>query len=287
MKTNRIRVRVNQDHYHLGSIVFSGGEIHVDINHLPSSCDDYSVKARLQSSEDIMHFVMLCDALDRRYPSAESSVIIPYFPYARQDRMCSPGQHFGAAVIAKIIGGIPQRHLTVYDLHSPVTRDLLEVHFGVTEITQGDILMPTKVGNLIGEGKLRIVSPDKGATQKALEVRNVCNGPLPVLQCGKTRDPATGKINGFAVDEEDLAGQDLIIVDDICDAGGTFLGLAAELRKRGAKSVDLYVTHGIFSKGFDAFSGLIDNIYATDSFRREGPTNGEVAPGVFLHQIKV
>ena len=83
----------------------------------------------------------------------------------------------------------------------------------------------------------------------------------------KTRDVMTGKITGFEVYADDLKGKSCIIVDDICDGGGTFAGLAIELRKKGARKVHLIVTHGTFSKGLTTltnFDSVITSSAITD-----------------------
>ena len=61
-----------------------------------------------------------------------------------------------------------------------------------------------------------------------------------------------------------LSNRRILIVDDICDGGATFVGLAKELRAAGAKKVYLYVTHGIFSKGLPLEG--IDKVFTTDSY---------------------
>ena len=60
--------------------------------------------------------------------------------------------------------------------------------------------------------------------------------------------------------------EDYVIVDDLCDGGGTFIGIAKDLRERGARRVFLIVTHAIFSKGLEPFRGLLDRVYCTNSF---------------------
>ena len=61
----------------------------------------------------------------------------------------------------------------------------------------------------------------------------------------------------------------MLIVDDLCDAGGTFIGSAQVLRDAGARSVSLYVTHGLFSKGVgNLLEQGIDRIYTTSSLAR-------------------
>lgn len=86
------RLRIDQDHYNLGEpLIFSGGEIHIDISGMPAKCSDYTLRARLQSNDDVMHMFMLADALQRRYPDSDGSIQIPYLPYARQDICRAPG----------------------------------------------------------------------------------------------------------------------------------------------------------------------------------------------------
>jgi len=58
-----------------------------------------------------------------------------------------------------------------------------------------------------------------------------------------------------------------LIVDDICDGGGTFLGLGEELKKKNAGPLFLAISHGIFSKGFDELVKVYEQIFTTDSFR--------------------
>lgn len=83
----------------------------------------------------------------------------------------------------------------------------------------------------------------------------------------KHRDVQSGQLTGFALLAGDVRGRDVLIVDDLCDAGGTFIGAAQVLRQHGARSVSLYVTHGIFSKGVEHLLAQgIDNIYTTTSY---------------------
>lgn len=85
-----------------------------------------------------------------------------------------------------------------------------------------------------------------------------------VLHAEKERDPKTGKLSGFLVPErKEFKSNSVLIVDDICDGGGTFLGLAPELYDL---DLYLYVTHGIFSKGLTDLSKSFKHIYTTDSF---------------------
>ena len=103
---------------------------------------------------------------------------------------------------------------------------------------------------------------------------------MPVVECSKSRDVKTGQLSGFKVYADDLGGADCIIVDDICDAGGTFMGLAMELKKKNAGKLYLAVSHGIFSKGIDDLTKYFDKIFTTDSIRN-------LAPHAQLTQLKL
>ena len=276
-----IRIQVNQDHWNLDEFQrFSGGEVHVDIDFLPTDCASYNIKARLQSSEDIMQLMMVADALGRRYPERAGSVTIPYMPYSRQDRMCSEGQHFGLKVITDMFKTLPQKVFYTYDCHSDVCESLMDENTLLVDIHQSDIIRNSFLKDDIGFGNVRIVSPDKGAIGKARRVADECGSPYPVIACTKTRDPKTGWLMTDPI-EMDLLGQNMLIVDDICDGGATFLGLAEELKKASAGKISLYVTHAIFSRGLGVFDKVIDEIYTTDSFIQ--PKDSPIKTGSFYH----
>src|SRR5690606_20401798 len=108
-----------------------------------------------------------------------------------------------------------------------------------------------------------IISPDAGSNKKIKDLAKYIHeldggdtgNVITVVKCDKSRDVSTGNISGFEVYSDDLQGRDCIIVDDICDGGGTFIGLAQELEKKNAGSLYLIVTHGIFSKGLKELCG--------------------------------
>ena len=180
------------------------------------------------------------------------------------------GEPLSVALYAEILNEREYDSVTIYDPHSDVVTALLDnvkvasnrefVRKAILEITAVD-------GNNInmwGKDNLVLVSPDAGANKKiislaqSLDIQNI-------VKCDKTRDVKTGKLTGFRVYEEDLLGMDCLIVDDICDGGGTFIGLARELKKKNAGKLYLAVSHGIFSKGFDELDEVFDAIFTTDS----------------------
>ena len=237
------------------SIKFPAGEMNP---RLPKGlkAGPMDVVARLQSSDDILELLLVKDALYRQY-GTRINLTIPYFPYSRQDRVCSTGEALSVEVMLNLI----QIKCTTYDIHNP---DILRADMYVNNITLLDI---AKRFNVLKDSNTILVAPDVGATEKVKELAEYYN--LDWIQGKKTRDPSTGKLTGFSCCQQgiDCSNKHLLIVDDICDGGGTFLGLAKILKSYNPKTLSLYVTHGIFSKGLDDLSQCFDKIYTTDTFK--------------------
>ncbi|MEL6720431.1 MAG: phosphoribosyltransferase family protein [Bacteroidota bacterium] len=77
----------------------------------------------------------------------------------------------------------------------------------------------------------------------------------------------TGQLSDFQVYANDLNAKNCLIVDDICDGGRTFIGLAEALKHKGANRLYLAVSHGIFSYGFEELNNHFEHIFTTDAFR--------------------
>lgn len=226
---------------------FPGGERHVTMGDMPASLYT-SITAYLHTSDDIMDLLLVVDAIRRVCPHKDIDLAIPYFPYARQDRVCNPGEAFSAKVMAGLINGLQCTRVTVHDPHSDVVPALLD---RCEVMTMADLIEDSELLPIIVNGNLALVSPDAGAEKKVRQLakRIAARGHMPeVIVATKVRDTATGVITATEV-HGDVAGKDLLVVDDICDGGRTFIELAKVLRDRGAGDLYLYVTHGIFSQG--------------------------------------
>lgn len=230
-----------------------------------------TIWARLQSSADVMELVLLVDAL-RRWDSTPIHLVCPCLPYARQDRVGLPGESHSLRAFAAIINGLGFERVTVFDAHSDVTGAVLD---RVVLIDQATIIgrfdaFNARLNPAHPADRPLFCSPDAGAIKKTAALA-AFYGHDRFVRADKTRDLATGKLTGFKVYAEpgEIEGRDVIMVDDLCCGGGTFTGLAAELRKAGARRVELYTTHAIYSKGIQPLleGGLIDHLWATDAYR--------------------
>ena len=239
------------------SFTFNGGEPHIRIQAFDTS-KAVKITHRINSFNDMGRLCVAVDAL-RRMGVKTIDLFIPYFPGARQDRVMLPGESLTVKVIADIINALKLNSVSNFDPHSDVTPAVLDNcrvfsnHSFITEILS---LLPEKP---------LLVSPDAGASKKIFSLASHLK-LTDVLECGKKRDVSTGALSGFKVPEADLGGKPCLIVDDICDGGGT-LGLGKELKKRNAGKLYLAISHGIFSNGLDELSKVFERIFTTDSIR--------------------
>lgn len=179
-------------------------------------------------------------------------LVIPYVPGARQDRSNPTGDVlFTAKSVARMINHRGFNKVVILDPHSPTTPSLIHNVFEYPL---------SRVARMLPNNHDGIIVPDKGARDRAEQFADTLE--LPIFYGGKTRDVSTGRLSGFTL--ESIPQGHYLVVDDICDGGGTFVGLADKIREQGS-TADLYVTHGIFSKGTRELLEAYNTIYTTDS----------------------
>jgi ribose-phosphate pyrophosphokinase len=189
-------------------------------------------------------------------------LILPMVPGQRQDRLNQSGDVlFTAKSVADMINARNIPCVTILDPHSDVTPALIE---------RCQVVHSWECINPPAGKYAAVVSPDAGAEKRAGHVANKLG--IPLLHAWKTRDVQTGKISGFGMQPHDLPeGSLVLVVDDICDAGGTFLGLADTLDNANLKA-HLWTTHGLFTRGTADLLKRYGHVYCTDSTC--GPRDG-------------
>lgn len=283
----------------LHTFQFSAGETQVRIQNLEEIEGKeilfVKVKSQVYSSQDLVELALTLGAINniREYKDFDVWLEIPYLPYSRQDRCCAPGEAFSLRTILGILAGSLEYGDSVetWDVHSEVAEKELDLR-GINLINiEPERFLSDYVEGLVtawddvrkppyaaGDQNVIVIAPDKGAVGRADEVRKKLQFSQTVFAT-KVRETDTGKILETVVPTDvDYSGKRLLIVDDICDGGRTFIELAKVLRKHNPESIDLYVTHGIFSKGFEVFEDLIDNFYVANLLPNRGfyettPTN--------------
>lgn len=255
---NTIKIRMLGENYYPTSTTFPGGEVHITLPKCISRSAAYSIKAKIKDSRGIMELLLVKEAMDQIAGRAASELILPYVPYARQDRVCNPGEALSIKVMARLINSMGFDKVVTYDNHSDVATALIN---NCTNLSAADILTNQGWVALCSY----LCSPDAGANKKTYEVAKRFSG-MPVICADKVRNTKTGEITHTEVHCEHLEGASVLVIDDICDGGMTFIKLAEALIAKGAGRLYLYVTHGIFSKGLEPLSAY-ERIFTTDSLR--------------------
>lgn len=214
-------------------------------------------------NDDIMALAFTVDALKHQYPLATLHLDMPYVPYARQDRVCSPGEAHQLKVTAKMINGMGFATVTSVDPHSSVAEALYDRFHVVDQISIFQNLKHNWSDTYI-------VAPDQGATKKCEAFAKAVHA-AGVITCSKVREMSTGRILGLRLLDEVDHGMNLFVLDDLCDGGRTFIEVAKALRMRCSNNqgqigkLELAVTHGLFTKGVGVVKDFYDEIYTTDS----------------------
>ena len=241
---------------------YPGGEILLP--YIQKYGNEATIKFLPRNSNDIMALTMLKDLLDRQGLN-KITLDLLYTPYARQDRVkdVDGNQYLGIKVFADIINNLNFDQVSIYDPHSNVTPALFN---NAIEIKRVDLLEKI-IKNIIdkNKGNVVLIAPDAGAYKDTIDIASKFDIET-VVMCQKIRDMATGKIKGTHIYEIDkLENKDVLIVDDICDGGATFIGIAEAITVP-VKSKSLVVTHGIFSKGKALLEKYFDNVEAYNYF---------------------
>ena len=243
------------------SFIFNGGEPHIRIEPTTIPVDTpVCITVQARTCNDFILAILAKDAL-RRMGFQLIELYIPYMPAARQDRVMTSGEALSIKVYISIINAAGFSRVTVFDPHSEVTPALLDQcncvcnHQFIQEVID---TIPDPV-------QLTLIAPDAGSAKKIHHLAAALHWER-VVQCDKIRDVRTGRLSGAQVFSDDLRGADCLIVDDICDGGGTFLQLAKTLRAKNAGRIYLAISHGIFSNGTDALTNEFDGVFTTNSF---------------------
>lgn len=204
------------------------------------------VEWRFEHEGEFMHLAQLRALLADR-----PHLYIPYLPYARQDKAVGNNTTFALLPFLRLLDGLDFGTVAAFDPHNAeFARTYLrnfvaiepkaEIQFAIYE-TRPDLLC----------------YPDEGAKRRYEKWRLA-----PEIWAEKDRDQASGEILGVRLNGA-WEGKTILIVDDLCDGGATFIKLAAALK--GAADIHLYVSHGLFSKGIDVLrQGGIRRIFTKE-----------------------
>lgn len=257
-----------------GLFIFPGGEPHTngllnDENFdrfMNADKKEFLIRIYGGSFEAIGTALVLEEYLTQFYQGIGVNLALPYFPGARQDKPAAPPMT--GKVYAEVLKSSYFRQIFVVDLHSSFYRNAVFEGSRVVEIPAHELvpeeLFHYQTSPAEGLKTFAIIAPDEGAFGRAKSIADKYR--LPLVRAVKKRDAN----NNFRVGEYaflDTFEYDFgVVIDDICDGGGTFLALADALNVDYTR-LRLWTTHGIYSKGLENLYDRYGVIATTDSIR--------------------
>lgn len=225
----------------LGNVIintFSDGEFQPSFEESVRGADVFIVQSTFPPADNLMELLMMIDAA-KRASARRIVAIMPYFGLARQDRKDKPRVPIGAKLVANMLAAAGVTRVMTMDLHADQIQGFFEVP--VDHIFGSTIFIPyIKSLNL---PNLTMASPDMGGTKRANAYAKFLQAEVAV--CYKQRKKANVIEDMFLIGE--VAGRDVVIVDDMVDTAGTLCKAADIMMENGATSVRAIASHAILS----------------------------------------
>ena len=237
-------------------MTFNDGEPHIWIDEFDRK-SYVSVLCRVSNPADLFILMQVGDVLRRQ--GVEFTLKITYLMSMRMDRVISFGEAFSLKLVTDIINGLGADKVAVLEPHSGRTDREIHNMVPVCGINHSP--------GIVHDNDI-IVHPDAGAAE-----RYEHDDHLKII-ASKKRDLTNGKI--IALDLEDGADEivhehpdrPFLVVDDLCDGGGTFAWLAQVLKDRYPdRQRRIFVTHMVNVRGIGVLADNYDQVIFTNSFR--------------------
>ena len=219
---------------------FADGEIYIEINENIRGNSIFIIQSISSPANDNLMELLLCiDAL-KRSSAKNITAVIPYFGYARQDRKVVPRTSISAKLVSNLITKAGADRIVTVDLHAGQIQGFFDIPVDNLFATP---IFARHVRKKIKSKKIVCVAPDVGGTERARALGKLLNAELAIVDKRRPKPGQSQVMNVIG----DVKNKTCILVDDIIDSGGTIVNAAAALKKRGAKEVFVYITHGVLS----------------------------------------
>jgi ribose-phosphate pyrophosphokinase len=261
-----MKIISNQQNLKFDVKIFHGGEVNFRFeNDLQQrGITDVTIQTQIRSSDDIMALLNATAAL-REFEVENISLEMYYCPYGRQDRVCNVGEALSIRVFTDLINTQGYKRITVFDPHSEVQTALLhaKVRDSYDFVSEAYHKIPSTEIDGVKQPPI-IMSPDGGALKKVGKLAKRLNKPF--IAASKDRNVDGGELDQDAtVVNGDVKGRNVVVVDDICSGGATFIGLGEKLKELGAEKLYLIVSHAEGEYGLKRVLGTYEHIYTTNS----------------------
>jgi ribose-phosphate pyrophosphokinase len=244
---------------------FSDGEIWVKYGENIRGLDVFIIQSTNPPSDNWMELLIMIDAA-RRASAKTITAVIPYFGYARQDRKDQPRVAITAKLMANLLTVAGTDRIITMDLHAAQIQGYFDIPF---DHLYGSSVFRNKIE--IHKKNMVVVSPDVGGIKIARAYAKMLDCGLVVID---KRRPKQNLAEVMHIIGE-VDGKDILIVDDLIDTAGTFVGAIEALKAKGAKEIYGAITHPVLSG--NALERIrnsdIAKLYVTDTINIEGIEN--------------
>jgi len=237
---------------------FADGEMQVVINESVRGAYTFFICSTFSPADNLLELLLMIDSA-KRASANYITAVIPYFGYARQDRKDKPRVPISSKLIANLLMAAGAHRVMTMDLHADQIQGFFDIP--VDHLKSEAIFMPylqkQDLSNTI------FASPDVGGVKRARSFAKYFNCDLVI--CDKERRVAN-EVAAITVIGE-VAGKDVILVDDIVDTAGTLCKAADALIEKGANSVRALCTHPVLSGNayINIANSKITEIITTDT----------------------
>ncbi|MDR0802681.1 ribose-phosphate pyrophosphokinase [Fluviicola sp.] len=217
---------------------FSDGEFQPSFEETVRGQDVFIVQSTMPPTENLFELLLMVDAA-KRASARKIIAVIPYFGFARQDRKDKPRVAIGAKLIANMLMAAGVDRVMTMDLHADQIQGFFEVpvdHLFASTLFFNEM-------KALDNGNLVMAAPDAGGAKRANAYAKKLDTGLAI--CHKHRKKANEVAEMTVIG--DVAGKDVILVDDMCDTAGTLTKAAELFIEKGAKSVRAFCTHAVLS----------------------------------------
>ncbi|NGM63619.1 ribose-phosphate pyrophosphokinase [Sphingobacterium sp. SGG-5] len=239
---------------------FSDGEIQPFYNESVRGSDVFLIQSTNQPTDNLLELLLMIDAA-KRASAHYITAVVPYFGFARQDRKDKPRVAIGAKMIANLITAAGAHRIMTMDLHAAQIQAFFDIP---VDHLDGSVIFVPYIKSL-NLPNLTIASPDMGGSYRARTFAKFFNAE--VIICDKRRKRAN-EIESMSI-IGDVTGQDVVLIDDICDTAGTLSKAAALIMENGANSVRAVCTHAVLSgKAYETIeNSALTEMIVTDTIQ--------------------
>ncbi len=217
---------------------FSDGEIYVEFKESIRGRFVFLIQSTYAPSDNLMELLLMIDAA-KRASAYKVIAVIPYYGLARQDRKDRPRVAIGSKLVANMLTAAGADRVITMDLHAPQIQGYFDIP--VDHLDSSAIFIPyiesLKLPNLT------FAAPDVGSANRIREIATYFECEMVI--CDKHRKRANEIASMVVIG--DVTDRDVVLIDDICDTGGTLAKSAALMIENGARSVRAMCTHPVLS----------------------------------------